>query len=161
MLEVLYGSGLRVSELVSLPLSALHLMEGWMKVRGKRGHERVVPMGEPKIAALQAYLRKPRAMLLGQGQTSIYVFVAWRGNPMTRQGFWKRLMGYAKQAGIVQPMSPHTLRHTFATHLLQGGADIPSIAHWLRHRDVSTTEIYTRLHTEYVWEIYDRYHPRA
>jgi integrase/recombinase XerD len=158
---VLYGSGLRVEELVSLPMSALHLMEGWLKVRGKGGKERIVPMGEPEIAALQAYLAKPRALLVGRGRTSPYVFINTWGRSMTRQEFWKLLKGYAQKAGLTISVSPHTLRHSFATHLLEGGADILSISHGLRHGDLKTTHIYTRVDIRHLWEAYKRYHPRA
>jgi integrase/recombinase XerD len=161
ILEVAYGSGLRVSELVTLPMSALHLAEGWLKVRGKGGRERVVPMGEPEMAKLHAYLGEPRAALLGRHRESPYVFLSNRGAPMTRQGFWTLLHGYARQAGLATPVSPHTVRHSFATHLLEGGADILSISRWLGHQDLGTTEIYTHVAPGHLREAYQRYHPRA
>jgi integrase/recombinase XerD len=161
MLETLYATGLRVSELVALPISALHLTEGWIKVRGKGGKERLVPMGEPAIAALQVYLGEPRAALLRRHRTSAYVFISTWGKAMSRQGCWKLLRGYGQKAGITTPVSPHTLRHSFATHLLEGGADIVSIQHLLGHADISTTEIYTHVAPAHLHEVYQRYHPRA
>jgi integrase/recombinase XerD len=161
MLEVAYGSGLRVSELVTLPMSALHLAEGWIKVRGKGGRERVVPMGDPEMAALHAYLGEPRVALLGRHQRSPYVFFSNRGAPMTRQAFWPRLHGYARQAGFTTPVSPHAVRHSFATHLLEGGADILSISRLLGHQDLGTTEICAHVAPRHLREAYQRYHPRA
>jgi integrase/recombinase XerD len=160
MLEALYATGLRVSELVSLPLSALHLAEGWIKVRGKGGKERLIPLGEQAVACLQAYLGEAREVLL-RGQRSPRVFVNGRGQGMSRQGFWKLLRGYARQAGISKPMSPHTLRHSFATHLLEQGADLRSVQQMLGHSDISTTQIYTHVLEARLRAVYQRYHPRA
>ena len=160
MLEVLYATGIRVSELVCLPMSALHLAEGWIKVRGKGGKERLIPLGEQAVAGLQAYLSGPRARLM-RGQRTPYVFVNGRGQGMTRQGFWKLLRGYARQAGIGKPISPHTLRHSFATHLLERGADLRSVQQMLGHSDISTTQIYTHVLEARLRAAYQRYHPRA
>jgi integrase/recombinase XerD len=160
MLELIYGSGLRISELVALPRSALHLAEGWVKVRGKGSKERLVPMGESCIAAVQLYLNNSREKLLKGHPPSDYVFITNRGDSMTRQGFWKLLKAYAKQAGITKPLSPHMLRHAFATRLLEGGADILSISLMLGHSDISTTEIYTRVSTTHLRKEYQRFHPR-
>jgi integrase/recombinase XerD len=160
MLEALYATGLRVSELVSLPLSALHLAEGWIKVRGKGGKERLIPLGEQAVACLHAYLGGARGALL-RGQHSPRVFVNGRGQGMTRQGFWKLLRGYARQAGLTKPMSPHTLRHSFATHLLEQGADLRSVQQMLGHSDISTTQIYTHVLEARLRAVYQRYHPRA
>jgi integrase/recombinase XerD len=160
MLEALYATGLRVSELVSLPMSALHLAEGWIKVRGKGGKERLIPLGEPAVACIRAYLGGARAELM-RGERSPQVFVNGRGRGMTRQGFWKLLRGYARQAGISKPMSPHTLRHSFATHLLEQGADLRSVQHMLGHSDISTTQIYTHVLEARLRTAYQRYHPRA
>jgi integrase/recombinase XerD len=160
MLEVLYATGLRVSELVSLPMSAVHLVEGWVKVRGKGGKERLVPLGEEAVEHLRAYLAGPRA-LLGRGSRTTQVFVNGRGGGMTRQGFWKLLRQYARQAGITQSISPHTLRHSFATHLLERGADLRSVQHMLGHSDISTTQIYTHVLEARLRSAYRRYHPRA
>jgi integrase/recombinase XerD len=160
MLEVLYGSGLRAAELVNLPMSAVHLMEGWLKIRGKGGRERIVPMGQPEMAALHAYLGKPREALLGSKE-SPYVFISQQGRPMSRQNLWKLLCGYADEAGISKAVSPHTLRHSFATHLLEGGADILSISHLMGHGDLKTTEIYAHVAPVHLQEAYQRFHPRA
>jgi integrase/recombinase XerD len=160
MLEVLYATGLRVSELVSLPMSALHLVEGWIKVRGKGGKERLIPLGEQAVVHLRAYLAGPRERLM-RGHRTPQVFVNGRGEGMTRQGFWKLLRGYAGQAGITKPLSPHTLRHSFATHLLERGADLRSVQQMLGHSDISTTQIYTHVLEARLRAAYQRYHPRA
>lgn len=160
MLEVLYATGLRVSELVSLPMNALHLAEGWIKVRGKGGKERLVPLGEHAMEGLRIYLAGPRAVLV-RGVRTTYVFANSRGGPMTRQGFWKLLRGYAQRAGISMPLSPHALRHSFATHLLEGGADLRSVQQMLGHTDISTTQIYTHVLQARLQSAYQRYHPRA
>jgi integrase/recombinase XerD len=160
MLEVLYATGMRVSELVSLPLTALHLTEGWIKVRGKGGKERLVPLGEQAVERLQAYLAGPRAAQL-RGARATYLFTNSRGGPMTRQGFWKLLRRYAQQAGISRSVSPHALRHSFATHLLERGADLRSVQQMLGHSDISTTQIYTHVLEERLRSAYARYHPRA
>ena len=160
MLEVLYATGLRVSELVSLPMSALHLAEGWIKVRGKGGKERLVPLGEQAVGHVQAYLAGSRERLMRGGRTT-QVFVNGRGQGLTRQGLWKLLRGYARQAGIAKPISPHTLRHSFATHLLERGADLRSVQQMLGHRDISTTQIYTHVLEARLRSAYQRYHPRA
>jgi integrase/recombinase XerD len=160
MLETLYATGLRVSELVLLPLSALHLAEGWIKVRGKGGKERLIPLGEQAVACIQAYLVGAREVLMRGGRTT-QVFVNGRGQGMTRQGFWKLLRTYARQAGITKPMSPHTLRHSFATHLLEQGADLRSVQQMLGHSDISTTQIYTHVLEARLRSAYQRYHPRA
>ena len=160
MIEVLYATGVRVSELVSLPMSALHLAEGWLKVRGKGGKERLIPLGEHAIAHLHAYLSRSRERLM-RGRRTPEIFVTGRGEGMTRQGFWKLLRGYARQTGIVKPISPHTLRHSFATHLLERGADLRSIQQMLGHSDISTTQIYTHVLEARLRAAYQRYHPRA
>jgi integrase/recombinase XerD len=160
MLEVLYATGLRVSELVSLPMSGLHLAEGWIKVRGKGGKERLIPLGEQAIAGLRAYLSGARERLL-RGQRTTQVFVSGRRAGMTRQGFWKLLRGYARQTGITKPISPHTLRHSFATHLLERGADLRAVQQMLGHSDISTTQIYTHVLEARLRAAYQRYHPRA
>jgi integrase/recombinase XerD len=160
MLETLYATGLRVSELVSLPLSALHLTEGWIKVRGKGGKERLLPLGEQAVGRLQAYLAGARERLMRRGRTK-QVFVNGRGQGITRQGFWKLLRGYARQASITKPMSPHTIRHSFATHLLERGADLRSVQQMLGHSDIATTQIYTHVLEARLRSAYQRYHPRA
>lgn len=160
MLEVLYATGLRVSELVTLPMSALHLTEGWIKVRGKGGKERLVPLGEQAIERLRAYLDGGRAALL-RGARTTHIFANGRSGPLTRQGFWKLLRRHARQAGISRPISPHTVRHSFATHLLERGADLRSVQQMLGHSDISTTQIYTHVLEERLRSAYERYHPRG
>ena len=160
MLEVLYATGLRVSELVALPMSALHLAEGWIKVRGKGGKDRLIPLGEQAVTRLQAYLTGGRERLMRGGRT-VQVFVNGRGEGMTRQGFWKLLRGYAQQAGVTKPLSPHILRQSFATHLLEHGADLRSVQQMLGHSDISTTQIYTHVLEARLRAAYQRYHPRA
>jgi integrase/recombinase XerD len=158
MLELLYASGLRVSELVGLPLSAVDAQLGIVRVRGKGGKERVVPLGERAQDALAGYLRTGRAVLLG-GRQSRDLFVTPRGRRMTRQGFWKLLGRYARAAGLPD-VHPHTLRHSFATHLLERGADLRAVQAMLGHADIATTQIYTHVDRERLKAVLAK-HPRA
>jgi integrase/recombinase XerD len=160
MIEVLYASGLRVSELCGLKLSDVNLSLGYLRVTGKGSKTRMVPMGQKAQEAIQEYLDCPRAQLL-RTRPSPYLFVTARGGPLTRQAFWKRLNFYALRAGIHVPLSPHVLRHSFATHLLEGGADLRSVQVMLGHADIATTEIYTHVVRSRLREIVDRHHPRA
>jgi integrase/recombinase XerD len=160
MLEVLYASGLRVSELISLTLDHLELEAQLIRTMGKGSKERLVPIGQAALISLQDYLEKGRTVLIKDLRCP-WVFVNNRGNRLSRQGFWKILRNYGKEAGISKPISPHTLRHTFATHLLEGGADLRSIQTMLGHADISTTQIYTLVTSEHLREAYRRYHPRA
>jgi len=159
MLELLYATGLRVSELVGLRLSQLHLESGFLIAFGKGAKERVVPVGEAAEGALRRYLREVRPRL-ASGRHEV-VFVNLRGAPMTRQGFWKLLRAHGRSAGIAAGLSPHVLRHSFATHLLEHGADLRVVQTLLGHSDISTTEIYTHVHRERLRGLYDRFHPRA
>jgi integrase/recombinase XerD len=159
MLELLYATGLRVSELVGLRLPQLRLEGGFLLAFGKGAKERVVPVGETAEAALRRYLAQVRPGLGGGRRPE--VFLNLRGMPLTRQGFWKILSAYGRRAGIGRPISPHMLRHSFATHLLEHGADLRVVQTLLGHSDISTTEIYTHVHRERLRGLYDRFHPRA
>lgn len=159
MLELLYATGLRVSELVGLRLQQLDLEGGFVLAFGKGQKERVVPVGEAAELRLRTYLGQVRPALV-RGRHDA-VFVSQRGGPMTRQGFWKILKAYGRGAGIDARLSPHVLRHSFATHLLEHGADLRAVQAMLGHADISTTEIYTHIHQERLRGLYDRFHPRA
>ncbi len=162
MLQVLYATGLRVSELVHLEMTNLRLDEGYLIVMGKRSKERPVPLGTQANIALREYLASSRPLLLAEHGSSPFVFVTQRtGGAMTRQGFWKLLRGYALKTGIRASFSPHTLRHSFATHLLAHGADLRSVQLMLGHVDLTTTQIYTHVTRERLRGIYDTAHPRA
>jgi integrase/recombinase XerD len=160
MLEVLYATGLRVSELISLTLDQLELEAHLIRTIGKGSKERLVPIGKAATRCLMDYLEKGRPPLLKHPMAP-WVFLNNRGDRLSRQGFWKILGQYGRQAGILKKISPHTLRHTFATHLLEGGADLRSIQTMLGHADISTTQIYTLVTHEHLREAYRRYHPRA
>ncbi len=158
MLELLYATGMRVSELVELELGQLRLEFGFVLVRGKGDKERVVPVGEQAESWLNRYLEdvRPRA---AKGRHE-RVFVNRFGKPLSRQGFWKKLRQYCHQAGI-EVVSPHVIRHSFATHLLEHGADLRSVQMMLGHADISTTQIYTHIHAQRLRSLYDQYHPRS
>lgn len=160
MLELLYATGLRVSELVSLRLNDVNLETRVLVARGKGNKERIVPVGAPAAEAVKAYLAISRERLL-RGRRSKDLFVTPRGGRMTRQGFAKILDRHARAAGIRRRISPHKLRHSFATHLLEGGADLRAVQAMLGHADVSTTQIYTHVDRSHVKRLYDRFHPRA
>jgi integrase/recombinase XerD len=160
MLELLYATGLRVSELVSLELNDVNLETRVLVARGKGSKERLVPVGAPAAEAVRAYLATAREALL-RGRRSKDLFVTPRGRRMTRQGFAKIVARLARAAGIRRPISPHKLRHSFATHLLEGGADLRAVQAMLGHADVSTTQIYTHVDRTHVKRLYDRFHPRA
>lgn len=163
MLEVLYGGGLRVTELVSLPLDALDRRSGLLRVRGKGGRERIVPLGEPALAALDRYLSEARPLLVARARTSHQaIFVTRRGTAMTRQNFFLRVRTIAKRAGLsAQDVSPHALRHSFATDLLEGGADLRAVQAMLGHADLATTQIYTHVSRGRLKETVERRHPRG
>ena len=160
MLELLYATGLRVSELLRLRLGDIHLDAGYLRCWGKGSKERVVPLGSQADAAVQQYLADGRPVLL-QGRRSEFLFVNRQGGALSRQGFWKRLKHYGIQAGIAQPLSPHVLRHSFATHLLENGADLRAVQLMLGHSDISTTQIYTHVNRERLKRLYKDFHPRA
>ena len=159
MVELLYATGLRVSELVGLRLPQIDLKGGYLLAFGKGSKERVVPVGEEAERFLARYLTELRPKL-ARGRHDA-VFVNLRGAPMTRQGFWKILKAWGLRAGIDRPISPHVLRHSFATHLLEHGADLRAVQAMLGHSDIATTEIYTHIHQERLRGAYDRFHPRA
>ncbi len=160
MLELLYATGLRVSELVGLSVNDVHLETRMLLARGKGSKERLVPLGVPAAAALRSYLDFARPRLL-KGRASKDLYVTSRGARMTRQGFWKLLNRYARGAGIARRISPHKLRHSFATHLLAGGADLRAVQAMLGHADISTTQIYTHVERGHVQRVYEKHHPRA
>jgi integrase/recombinase XerD len=160
MMEVLYATGLRVSELLRLRLGDLHLDAGYLRCWGKGSKERVVPLGSEADATLQAYLANSRPELLGKKRTD-YLFVNQRGGAISRQGFWKIVKRYGRQAGIRTPLSPHVVRHSFATHLLENGADLRAVQIMLGHADISTTQIYTHVNRERLRRLYEDFHPRA
>jgi integrase/recombinase XerD len=160
MLELLYASGLRVSELVTLKTVHVGFTDGTLHVTGKGSKERLVPFGEEALSWLERYLREARAAIL-DGQASDALFVTARGGPMTRQMFWKLLKAHALSAGIAVPLSPHTVRHAFATHLLNHGADLRTVQMLLGHADISTTTIYTHVARERLKQLHARHHPRG
>ena len=160
MLELLYATGLRVSELVALSLNDINLDRNFVRTTGKGKKERFIPLGDYASEALRRYLSEARGALL-RGRSSPYCFVSRRGRLLSRQGFWKRLKAYARQAGLSPEVSPHHLRHSFATHLLEHGADLRTVQEMLGHENIATTEIYTHVLKERVRTLYDRFHPRA
>jgi integrase/recombinase XerD len=160
MLEVLYASGLRVSELVTLKTPQISRDMGVVRVLGKGSKERLVPLGEEALGWLERYLRESRPVLLGQ-RVSDALFVTARAAGMTRQSFWHLLKRYALQAGLHKPISPHTLRHAFATHLLNHGADLRVVQLLLGHSDISTTQIYTHVARERMKQLHAKHHPRG
>ena len=160
MLEVLYATGLRVSELVELRTSSVSMRQGLVRVVGKGDRERLVPLGEVALDWLDRFVRGPRSEIL-DGRVSEAVFPSRRGDAMTRQAFWGIIKRHAARAGIVRPVTPHTLRHAFATHLLNHGADLRVIQLLLGHRDISTTQIYTHVARERLRNLHAEHHPRG
>lgn len=160
MLELLYAAGLRVSELVTLKFLDVNLEACFVRVMGKGSKERVVPFGLYAKNKIDDYINNSRPLLL-KNRISKYLFVARAGKPMTRQGFWKLLKQYVKQAGIKKKVTPHSLRHSFASHLLEGGADLRTVQVMLGHVDISSTQIYTHVARDHLRKIHEKYHPRG
>lgn len=160
LLEVLYATGLRVSELVSLRVDAVSLRQGLVRVIGKGGRERLVPLGEEASHWVRRYLDEARPRLLGD-RTGEALFVTHRGEGLTRQAFWYRIKRYANEAGVDPSISPHTLRHSFATHLLNHGADLRAVQMLLGHADLSTTQIYTHVARQRLQQLHAAHHPRG
>ena len=160
MIELLYATGLRVSELIKLKVEDLNLRDGYVVAFGKGRKERLVPVGRAALEKVRAYLETSRGLLL-KGRASPALFVTPRGGPFSRMGFWKVVRKYALKAGIDKPLSPHKLRHTFATHLVQRGADLRAVQAMLGHADLSTTQIYTHVDAERLQRVYAGAHPRS
>ena len=160
MLELLYATGLRVSELVGLKLQDVNLERGYLIVMGKGSKERVVPMGESAVAAISSYLEAGRATLMN-GADSEFLFISLKRRGITRQMFWERIKHYTREAGMCRNVSPHMLRHSFATHLLDNGADLRAVQAMLGHADISTTQIYTHVSRERLKKVHEKYHPRG
>ncbi len=160
MLELAYGAGLRVSEWIGLAVKDVLLEEGLLRVFGKGSKERLVPIGRSAIGAVAVYLRELRP-LLEKGSGKGILFLNGQGKPLTRMGAWKILRKYVEQAGIEKAVSPHTLRHSFATHLLEGGADLRAVQEMLGHADIATTQIYTHVDREYLRSVHRQFHPRS
>lgn len=160
ILEFLYATGVRVSELVDLPLTSVDVDEGFATIFGKGAKERLVPVGEPAMRALGRYLRDIRPEL-ERGKGAGRVFLNARGKPMRRESVWSIVKEATRRAGILKKVSPHTLRHTFATHLVEGGADLAAVQELLGHADIATTQIYTHLDRDYLRDVHRRFHPRS
>lgn len=161
MLELLYATGLRVTELISLQLSDVHLSMGFVRCLGKGNQERIIPLGNLAKDALEDYLGQARHPLVKRNKTETALFVNHHGRSLSRQGFWKVLKGIAQKAGLTKTITPHTLRHSFATHLLENGADLRSVQELLGHMDISTTQIYTHVTKTRLKDMYEQFHPRA
>lgn len=160
MLETLYATGVRATELCNIKVQDLNLDVGYVVVFGKGRKERVVPLGQMAIKQIRIYLESGRSQLLGES-SSDYLFITNRTGPLTRQAFWKNIRNYARACGIRRPISPHKIRHSFATHLLEHGADLRSVQDLLGHADISTTQIYIHINKARLKDVYDRCHPRA
>lgn len=161
ILETLYATGLRVSELVNLKLVDLHLSMNLIQTIGKGDRERIIPISDVAIDWLNQYLKTTRVALLRKRANTAFVFLNAHGRQLTRQAIWQMIKKYVNQAGIKTHVTPHTLRHSFATHLLENGADLRIVQELLGHADISTTQIYTHISHKHLREVYDKFHPRA
>lgn len=160
MLETMYTTGMRVSELLGLKIDNLNLADGMVLVLGKRGRERVLPLFETTVSWIQRYLSEARPKLVNPKRLCDHLFLNDRGDPLSRIAFWGKVKTYAISAGITKNISPHTLRHSFAVHLLNGGADLRAVQELLGHTDIATTQIYTQVSLEHLREVYQKSHPR-
>lgn len=159
MLELMYSSGLRVSEIISVKITDLIFQEGLIRVIGKRDKERIIPLGNKAAEVIKKYINNERITLLKGKNSAGILFLNRNGNPLSRMGVWKILKKYCKMADIKKTVSPHTFRHSFATHLLEGGANLRSVQEMLGHSDISTTQIYTHIDREYLLEVHRTFHP--
>ncbi len=161
ILELFYACGVRISELISLKISDLFFNEEMIRVFGKGSKERLIPIGESAVKWITEYLKNSRTLLSKQLQSENYVFLNSRGKKLSRMGVWKIVDRYVREAGITKQVHPHTFRHSFATHLLEGGADLRAVQEMLGHSDISTTQIYTHIDREYIKQVHKEYHPRG
>jgi integrase/recombinase XerD len=161
ILEVLYACGLRVSELINLKVSDLYLNDDVIRVFGKGSKERLVPIGRSAVKSIKTYLKKGRPLLEKKLKSENIIFLNARGTKISRMGIWKIIDFYSKQAGIVKEVHPHTFRHSFATHLIEGGADLRAVQEMLGHADISTTQIYTHIDRDYIKQVHKDFHPRG
>lgn len=161
MIEIMYATGMRVSELINLDISDVHGTMGFVRCVGKGNKERIIPIGQTALGAVEEYLQKARPELTGKKNKTEALFLNHHGNRLSRQGYWKIIKKLAAEANIQKELTPHTLRHSFATHLLMNGADLRSVQEMLGHADISTTQIYTHITNTRLKEVYSKFHPRA
>jgi integrase/recombinase XerD len=161
ILELLYACGTRVSELISLKLSDLFLQDEVIRVLGKGSKERLIPIGSSAIKWVNNYIKNSRPLIMKISKSENHVFLNSRGSKISRMGIWKIIDRYVKEAGIKKEVHPHTFRHSFATHLLEGGADLRAVQEMLGHADISTTQIYTHIDRDYIKQVHKQFHPRG